>query len=322
MCVNPGAAVAKRDFPFSREENPLASQLIFLAEVVGAKIAAAAASAAMQELFEKDSIIHQELLCSAAVAAGLQVPAPTVAVPGQAAGGAATSASAADSEANNGAAPMEVDGPAAAAPAANGAVNGVNGHLNENVVQDVAAAIPPERLHAASAAAFLGAGTKAKLLAEAEGVLLSGHAMTVLECMTQKMIVKSKYLNDVENEIFSVHSKLVETRANALKARDSIATKKELLKKEKQLLAAAEKRHREELAADGMLLKSDDARAAKKPASGEPPGGAVKVAKTASNATTPDTPAVAPAGTPAAPAAPAPTGAAAPELEPATSLEV
>jgi hypothetical protein len=53
LCVNSSEAVAKRDFPFSREENPLASQLIFLAEVVGAKIAAAAASAAMQELFEK-----------------------------------------------------------------------------------------------------------------------------------------------------------------------------------------------------------------------------------------------------------------------------
>ena len=305
MCINPTSAVTRRDFPFSREENPLASQLIFLAEVVGAKIAASAASAAMQELFEKDSIVHQELLYSAATAAGIQVPAPQP----------EAAAAAADP---NGAAPMEVDVPGAAGggapPAVNGAANGVNGHVSANVVQDIDAPIPPERLHAACAAAFIGAATKAKMLAEAEGVILGGHAMTVLECMTQKMVVKNKYLNDVENEISSVHSKLVSTRASAIKTRDSIAAKKELLKKEKQLLAAAEKKHRAELAADGMLPKGvgpTAVAAIKKPAAGElPEGAAKKVAKTtgvdpASGAPAAASPA---APVPQTPAAGAPAG--------------
>jgi hypothetical protein len=278
LCVNSSEAVAKRDFPFSREENPLASQLIFLAEVVGAKIAAAAASAAMQELFEKGIILHQELLYSAAKSAGMSVPAPQPASPSSAAAGAVSGTQPAADQ--NAAAPMDVDSPAA--PAASGSANGqVNGHMNgqnvnDNVVQDISAAIPPERLHAASAAAFMGAATKAKMLAEAEGILLSGHAMTVLECMTQKMVIKNKYLNDIENEIVSVHSKLVETRANAVQSRDSIAVKKELLKKEKQLLAAAEKRQREQLAAHGIPPKGSGSQAPKKPADGELPGGAAR----------------------------------------------
>ena len=293
MCINPTSAVTRRDFPFSREENPLASQLIFLAEVVGAKIAASAASAAMQELFEKDSIVHQELLYSAATAAGIQVPAPQP----------EAAAAAADP---NGAAPMEVDVPGAAGggapPAVNGAANGVNGHVSANVVQDIDAPIPPERLHAACAAAFIGAATKAKMLAEAEGVILGGHAMTVLECMTQKMVVKNKYLNDVENEISSVHAKLVGSRVAALKSRDSIAEKKEALKKEKQLLAAAESKHRAELEADGMLPNGAGAAKKKNPAAGElPEGAAKKVAKPAdTTATASGAPAVATAAAPAA----------------------
>lgn len=299
----------------------MASQLIFLAEVVGAKIAAAAASAAMQELFEKNSILHEELLYSAAMSAGIEVPAPQLAGPRMPAPGTTAAGAAASSVDPNGAAPMDVDAPgtsggAPAAPAANGSANGVNGHVNENVVQDVAAAIPLERLHAASAAAFLGAGTKAKLLAEAEGVLLSGHAMTVLECMTQKMVVKNKYLNDVENEISSVHSKLVDTRAAALKQRDSIATKKALLKKEKDLLAAAEKKQRAELASDGMLPKGSGSGATKKPADGEiPEGAAKKVAKPAENPAAAGTSAAAAAAPAAAPASPA--TAAAPAAAPA-----
>lgn len=305
MCINPSESVAKREFPFSREDNPLASQLIFLAEVVGAKIAAAAASAALQELFEKDSIVHQELLYSAAMSAGIQVSAPQM--PGATTAGSAAqlAAGGASSADQNGAAAMDADDPTTAAAGtvsgANGAANGVNGHGNENVVQDTTAVILPERLHAASTAAFIGASMKAKLLAEAEEVILGGHAMTVLECMTQKMVIKNKYLTDVENEITSVHGKLVETRAAAVRSRDSIAAKKELLKKEKQLLAAAEKKHGAELAAAGKVPKASaaakpaetpstaaaaDAGAVKRPAEGDGNPAAKKVTKPAEKPST------------------------------------
>lgn len=314
MCINPSAAVAKRDFPFSREENPLASQLIFLAEVVGAKIAAGAASAAMQELFEKGSVVHQELLYSAAQSAGIQVPKPPETAALSSAPGTAPASQAAGPAGQNGAEPMQVDPPAAAQQ--NGAVNGANTQVNENVVQDIALSIPPERLHAASAAAFLGAATKAKQLAEAEGMLLSGHAMTVLECMTQKMVVKNKYLNDIESEISSVHSKLVETRAAVLKTRDSISEKKNLLKKEKELLAATEKRQKAEMGTSAV--RPNGGSTAKKPAEGEiPDGAAKKVAKPSDHPTSGGTiggahkaaqPATAP--TNAAPAAPTPAAAA------------
>jgi hypothetical protein len=258
MCL--GRPSPDRDFPFAKEENPLASQLIFLAEVVGAKVAAAAASAAMQELFEKGSILHQELLQAALAAAGLppgegsahpelqQVdikPKEEAAANGSGAGG------------TNAPKPQTESADKPATPA-EGAENG-----NTNTVEDISAPIPDDRLYAAGAAAFLGAGTKAKQLAEAEGLALSGHAMTVLDAMTQKMVIKNKYLNDIESEIASVYSRLVQTRDMSLKERDLIAKKKKELEEEKKLLADAEKRHKAELAASGKtdLGKASDAKA-------------------------------------------------------------
>jgi hypothetical protein len=65
------ALVDDKDFLFCSAPNPLTAELAFLAEVVGTRVAAAAASTALQELVCRGSVLQQDAFRGAAAQAGV-----------------------------------------------------------------------------------------------------------------------------------------------------------------------------------------------------------------------------------------------------------
>lgn len=252
------AQPAAPNIPFADTANPVTAQLAFLGEVVGPKVAAAAAAAALQELFEAGSVVPDPLLRAAvqqvnrgnaalrAAAEPKNGRAEAVAARHNKEGvaGGATGDGPPEPDGNitgEAATAMQVDGEeaqerAVADDAAVGAASGKSADGQETEVR-LSDPVDTARMRAAAAASLAGAAVKAKLLAEAERQRMEQLMMSAIEALAEKLQHKIRYLKDLETEMQKAHAGLVDARHKALQEREQLAQQRMQLSQQQQLLS-------------------------------------------------------------------------------------
>ena len=213
VALEGAAAGDEADWLFSTERNPLMTTQLFLSEVIGTRVSAAAASAAMSELVNPGVVLHDEGAFES-VADGAAVAAHAETQKNGASNGAtlmqadAAPSTAEDQNGNPAAAPAD------AAGAANG--NAVDREADDG--PELTAPVMREQQRHACAAALLGAATKAKFLADKEMQTMQNAASEAMLTMLTKQRAKLAYWDSITTEIGAAQGRIAEAKRQRLQA--------------------------------------------------------------------------------------------------------